>query len=154
MEDLDKYIINYDKSKYKFNLEFSKINSIKFKDSDVDLVPSIIYINSVAFEYNIIGRFDDLTNIWEWGWVNEFVKNKIYFINQLLRYSIEVVEEKNALIKNILNNSKIQITNKINIDIILAITLKFLSSFGFTYIHTVKESSNIHIYYILKQSKQ
>lgn len=153
MEDLDKYIINYDKSKYKFNSEFSKINSIKFKDSDVDLVPSLIYINNVAFEYNIIGRFDDSTNIWEWGWVNEFVKNKVYFINQLLRYSIEVVEEKDALIKNILNNSKIQITNKINIDIILAITLKFLSSFGFTYIHTVKESSNIHIYYILKQSK-
>jgi hypothetical protein len=153
MEDLDKYIINYDKSKYKFNSEFSKINSIKFKDSDVDLKPSLIYINNIAFEYNIVGRFDDITNIWEWGWVNEFVKNKVYFINQLLRYSIEVVEEKNALIKNILNNSKIQITNKINIDIILAITLKFLSSFGFTYIHTVKESSNIYTYYILKQSK-
>lgn len=151
MEDLDKYIINYDKSKQKFNTKFTKINSIKFKDSDIDLKPSIIYINDVAFEYNIIGRFDDSTNIWEWGWVNEFIKNKIYFINQLLRYSIEVIEEKDALIKNILNNSKIQISNKINIDIILAITLRFLSSFGFTYIHAIKETSNIYKYYILKQ---
>jgi len=153
MEDLDKIIIHYDKSKEQFNKEFPKINSTKFKDSNVDLVPSLIYINDIPFQYNIIGRYDNSTNIWEWGWVNEFVKNKIYYTAGLLKYSIDVIEEKDALIKNILMNSKIQITNKINIDIILAITLRFLSSFGFSYIHVIKENNNICKYYILKMSK-
>jgi hypothetical protein len=151
MEDLDKIIIHYDKSKDKFNTEFSKINSIKFKDSNVDLKSSLIIINDIPFEYNIIGKHDTNTNIWEWGWVNEYVKNKIYYTSGLLKYSIDVIEEKDALIKNILINSKILITNKINIDIILAITLRFLSSYGFEYIHSVKESNNIFKYYILKK---
>jgi hypothetical protein len=57
------------------------------------------------------------------------------------------------MVKNILINSKIKITNKINIDIILAYTLRFLSSFGFSYIYEFKESNNISKYFILKMSK-
>ena len=57
------------------------------------------------------------------------------------------------MVKNILINSKIQSTNKINIDIILAYTLRFLSSFGFCYIYEFKESNNISKYFILKMSK-
>lgn len=151
MEDLDKIIIHYDKSKDQFNKEFPKINSVKFKDSNVDLDQSLMYINEISFQYNIIGRFDNSTNIWEWGWVNEYIKNKVYYTAGLLKWSIDVIEEKDYIVKNILINSKIQITNKINIDIILAITLRFLSSYGFEYIHSVKESNNIFKYYILKK---
>jgi hypothetical protein len=153
MEDLDKIIIHYDKSKDQFNKEFPKINSVKFKDSNVDLDQSLMYINEISFQYNIIGRFDNSTNIWEWGWVNEYIKNKVYYTAGLLKWSIDVIEEKDYIVKNILINSKIQITNKINIDIILAITLRFLSSFGFIYIHAIKESNNIYKYYILKIHK-
>jgi len=153
MEDLDRNIIYYDQSKDLFNKEFPKINSVKFKDSNVDLVPSIIFINDKPFHYNIIGKYDNNTNFWEWGWVNEFVKNKIQYRSGLLIYSIDIIEEKDHMVKNILINSKIQITNKINIDIILAYTLRFLSSFGFCYIYELKESNNISKYFILKIHK-
>ena len=49
MEDLDRNIIYYDQSKDLFNKEFPKINSVKFKDSNVDLVPSIIFINDKPY---------------------------------------------------------------------------------------------------------
>lgn len=155
MEDLDKMITYYDKSKDEFNKKFPKINSTKFKDSNIDLVPSLIYINDTPFEYNVIGRYDDSTNIWEWGWLSENVKNKVYFINQLIiNYAININEFQDyLLLKNILMNSKIQISNKLNIDIILAITLKFLSSNNFKYIHSIKDG-NIHKYYIIKPKHQ
>jgi hypothetical protein len=153
MEDIKKNIIYYDYYRYDFDLKYPKIKSVVFDDSTTDLTESIVTINDNQFVYNIIGRFDKSTNIWEWSWVNEDIKNKFYYIRELFHYGIDTDNNNLKLFKNILVNSKIKINNNINLDIILAVTAGFLYSYGFKYIYPIKENENIIKYLILKPIK-
>ena len=153
MESIKNSIIAYDFLTTQFNKLYPKINSVKFEDSNTDLIESRIYINNQPFVYNIVGSFDNTTNAWEWGWVNEDVKNKTYSLRQLFLYGIEINAQNNKnerFIKNILINSKIKITSSMNLDIILAFTVGLLKSYGFLYIYQLKISPTITKYYILK----
>jgi hypothetical protein len=150
MENIKNFIITYDSLTTQFNKLYPKINSVKFEDSTSDLNDSHVYINNNKFIYNIVGNFDNSTNVWEWGWLNEDVKNKTYHLRDLFLYGIEINDKNDKFFKNILINSKIKITNLINLDIILAITVGFLRSNGFEYIYQLKISPTITKYYILK----
>jgi len=150
MEYIKNSIIAYDLLTNKFNELYPKINSVKFEDSTSDLTESYIYINNDKFTYNIVGSFDNTTNIWEWGWVNEDIKNKIYYLRELFLYGIEINDKNEKFYKNILINSKIKITHLINIDIILGYTIGVLNTFGFLFIYQLKLSPTITKYYILK----
>jgi len=150
MEYIKNSIIAYDLLTNKFNELYPKINSVKFEDSTSDLTESYIYINNDKFTYNIVGSFDNTTNIWEWGWVNEDIKNKTYYLRELFLYGIEINDKNEKFYKNILINSKIKITHLINIDIILGYTIGVLNSFGFLFIYQLKLSPTITKYYILK----
>jgi len=150
MENIKNFIITYDFLTTQFNKLYPKINSVKFEDSTSDLNESHIYLNNNKFIYNVVGNFDNSTNIWEWGWVNEDVKNKTYFLRVLFLYGIEINDKNDKFFKNILINSKIKITDLMNIDIILAITIGLLKSSGFEYIYQLKISPTITKYYILK----
>ena len=150
MEYIKNSIIAYDLLTNKFNELYPKINSVKFEDSTSDLTESYIYINNDKFTYNIVGSFDNTTNIWEWGWVNEDIKNKTYYLRELFLYGIEINDKNEKFYKNILINSKIKITHLINIDIILVYTIGVLNSFGFLFIYQLKLSPTITKYYILK----
>ena len=153
MESIKNSIIAYDFLTTQFNKLYPKINSVKFEDSNTDLIESRIYINNQPFVYNIVGSFDNTTNAWEWGWVNEDVKNKTYSLRQVFLYGIEINAQNNKnerFIKNILINSKIKITSSMNLDIILAFTVGLLKSYGFLYIYQLKISPAITKYYILK----
>ena len=150
MENIKKSIMGYDKLRYIFNELYPKITSIKFNDSNSDLISSKIYINNNEFIYNILGRFDSSTNFWEWAWLNENVPNKINATTGLLNYGINLYDEEIKTIKHILINSKIKIGEKINLDIILSISLGFLMNLNFIYIYPIKESSTITKYLILK----
>jgi len=150
MEEIKKNIIYYDKFRYIFDELYPKINSIKYDDSNSDLTPSKILINNKQFIYNILGRFDDSTNFWEWAWVSEIVQNKIRETRTLLNYGIYEYNEEYKIIRDILINSKIKIGEKINLDIILSSSLVFLERGGFKYIFPIKESATITKYLILK----
>jgi hypothetical protein len=150
MEDIKKSILMYDFNRDSFNKTIPKIKSIKYENSNTDLNPSYIIINDIKFIYNIVGRFDKTTNLWEWGYVNEDIKNKFNDIRLLFYYGIDTIEQNSKIFKNILINSKIKINNTLNLDIILAITTGFLSNRGFKYIYPVNESENITKYLILK----
>jgi hypothetical protein len=150
MEEIKKNIIFYDKLRYIFDQLYPKINSVKYDDSNSDLIPSKIYINGSQFIYNILGRFDGSTNFWEWGWVNENTPNKIAATRGLLNYGIYLYDEEIKILRQILINSKIKVTDKINLDIILATSLMFVHSAGFKFIYPIKESSTITKYLILK----
>jgi hypothetical protein len=150
MEYIKNSIIAYDLLTNQFNELYPKINSVKFEDSTSDLTESYIYINNDKFTYNIVGSFDNTTNIWEWGWVNEDIKNKIYYLRELFLYGIEINDKNEKFYKNILINSKIKITHLINIDIILGYTIGVLNTFGFIFIYQLKLSPTITKYYILK----
>lgn len=151
MEYIKDSLILYDKSNFEFEITYPKINSIKFDDDKSDLKRSKIIINNDKYYYNIIGRFDNSTNFWEWAWAFEKIKNKVYDIDDLLNYSREIFDDEYDIYKNILINTKIKISNKINLDIILAITLRFLIEKKYLFILKLKDSVNIERYLILKK---
>lgn len=150
MDKIKQSIIYYDFYRDQFDQMFKKITSVKFNDSTTDLDPSIIIINNISFVYNIVGRFDKSTNIWEWGWINNEVKNKTYNMRELFFYGLDNYDENFKIINNMFTNTKIKIENPINIDILLAITLRFLVGRGFKYFYSTKDNANITKYYILK----
>ena len=153
MDKIKLSIIHYDFSKYEFDKQFKKITSVKFNDSETDLNPSIIIINNTKFIYNIVGRHDKNTNIWEWGWLNKEAKNKTYDLRTLFLFGIDNYNSEFNFINNLLINSKIIINNNLNIDILLAITLRFLTGIGYMYIFPYKENNSITRYLILKPIK-
>jgi hypothetical protein len=151
MEGIKESLLTYDQSKNKFNELYPKVSSIKFEDDPSDLNNSYVYINKDKYIYCVLGRFDNSTNFWEWGWSYEITKNKVYATRVFLNYGIDNFDEDFSLTRKIIVNSKIKIEEKFNLDIILAISLRFLHKFGFGVIYNIKESPNIDKYIILKE---
>lgn len=131
-----------------FSIIYPKFTSVKFIDHSSDTVKNEIIINNDKYTYSVLGRFDSSTNFWEWGWSYETIKNKTYDTRGFLNFGLDVPD---TIIKNILINSKIKITEKINLDIILALSLMLLYSVNYKYIHTIKESDTINKYIALKK---
>jgi hypothetical protein len=150
MDKIKLSIIHYDFSRHEFDQKFKKINSVKFVDSQTDLNSSVVIINNIKFKYNIIGRHDKITSVWEWGWLNKEAKNKTYDLRTLFLYGIDNYDQEFNVINNLLINSKIKINNDMNIDILLAITLRFLTGLGYKYIFPFKENNSITRFLILK----
>jgi len=151
MEYIKDSLIFYDKSRFEFDLLYPKITSIKFDDDKSDLKKSKVIINNDAYYYNVIGRFDNFTNFWEWSWSFEKIKNKIYDIDDLLNYARELFDDEYDIYRNILINTKIKINEKINLDIILAITIRFMMTKKYVYILKLKDTNNIDKYIIVKK---
>jgi hypothetical protein len=150
MEGIKESLIFYDQTKQFFIERHAKINSIKFVDDNSDLNDSLVYIDGTKYIYNVLGRFDNSTNFWEWGWSYEKIKNKIYTTRNFLRFGLENYDDDFELSRNIIINSKIKIEDKLNLDIILAISSRFLLNDGYIMVHKIKESNNIDKYIILK----
>ena len=151
MEYIKDSLIFYDKSRFEFDLLYPKITSIKFDDDKSDLKKSKVIINNDTYYYNVIGRFDNFTNFWEWSWSFEKIKNKIYDIDDLLNYARELFDDEYDIYRNILINTKIKINEKINLDIILAITIRFMMTKKYVYILKLKDTNNIDKYIIVKK---
>jgi len=153
MEGIKDSLLIYDKSKYIFDEKHPKVTSIKFDDDKSDLKESIVYINNTKYIYCVLGRFDNSTNFWEWGWSYELTKNKVYATRDFLIFGIENFDEDFDLTRKIIVNSKIKIEDSLNLDIILGLSLRFLFGKGFVAIHKIKDSNTIDKYIILKPLK-
>lgn len=145
------YLINYYNSIDKFNIAHPKIKNIKFIDSLNDTSRSKVIINDTEYIYSVLGRFDSSNNLWEWGWCFENIKNKIYDTRNFLNYGLDITNDDDKIIKNILINSKIKITENINLDFILSLSLVLLTSKKYLYIDKIIESKTITKYIILKK---
>jgi hypothetical protein len=154
MEEIKKSLILYDKNRFIFNQSYPKIISIKFDDDNGDLKESKVYINNDPFNYSVLGRFDNSTNFWEWSWSFEKVKNKSYRIRQLLLYSLDNYDPEFEIINQISINTKFKISEKFNLDIILAISLRFLENHGYRTVYEIKETNTISKFIILKDITQ
>jgi len=150
MEEIKKSLILYDKNRFIFNQSYPKITSIKFDDDNGDLKESKVYINKDPFNYSVLGRFDNSTNFWEWSWSFEKVKNKSYRIRQLLLYSLDNYDPEFEIINQISINTKFKISEKFNLDIILAVSLRFLENHGYRTVYEIKETNTISKFIILK----
>jgi hypothetical protein len=151
MDILKDALIKYYNMSYNYNLVFKEKNNIKFEDSTSDFSRSKVIINNIPYEYQTLGRFDESTNFWEWGWSFETIKNRIYDTREIFLYAINIHEEENKILKNILLNARIKNKNDINIEFILGLSLLYLSTFNYNLIYKVTESDTISKYIILRK---
>ena len=152
-----KALYNYDikNEQYKDIISQSKI--------DRDRNEIILKFKNKNFNYNILGLFDNTTNIWMWGWMSPIYKNKeIEFSKKLLDYGIKINIDsinQNTLdklyLKTQFTNSRFLLNNKMQLDLHLAISLYLLKdNFDFIYsdiIYMNKEKTKyLIVYYLLK----
>jgi len=142
------------------NYEYKILNFIKkieyFKiDNNPNLTPRIKFFDSnknllldSAFEN--VGVYKQKNNIWQWGWSMNSINNNQNFISRnILSYSFKLKTEipSEYLLKAILLDSKHIIKNKLQLEILLAIS-SYLSKFHFILKLPYLPNINFHEEYI------
>ena len=133
MEEHDIYqykIINFLKK-----IEYLKINNI-----NLNITPRIKFYDinkNLLFEsgYEILGKYNQKNSTWYWGWSILSINNNQNFISRnILNYSFKLNfdTQQEVLLKSILLQSRHLIKNKMQLEILLAIS-SYLSKFQFIF---------------------
>jgi hypothetical protein len=126
--DLVKNSLEYfDKNKDKYESKFKNVKYISTKTSDIDTEQTVKYFYDASFNLlfksrcEYIGLFDIEYGLWSWAWSIIFLKKKdTAIIRKILNFGTEL-EPESTFLKTELVLSRFKITNKIQIDIHLAI---------------------------------
>ena len=135
-------------------------------DSDQvgDYEPKIYFQNKKQnmienYLYEILGIFDNKTNIWVWSWVFPLIDNRLnQECKNLLKYGLNIniknVESMDSyFIKTQLTNSRIYFKDKFQLDILIAVCSYLLGSkikFIKEYKRKLNDDHYITYYYLLK----
>jgi hypothetical protein len=152
LEHYDIQQLNYretiDTQDVKFNLETTEI-TFKFQDDTI-----------YNAEYEILGYFDNLTNIWIWGWLlTELSVKHTVLCRELLNYGLKLEpgsnSEEHSLIKTMLVNSRILLEEFTELEVNLAICsyiLKDKIKFIFPRKRFIDSSNKKYVtfYYLIK----
>jgi hypothetical protein len=132
-------IEEHDIYEYKIIDFLKKIEYLKF-DNFFNLTPRVKLFDSnkkllldSAFEN--IGIFKQKNSIWQWGWSMNAINNNQNFISRnILSYSFKLKSDipSEFLLKSILLDSKHKIKNKLQLEILLALS-SYLSKFHFIF---------------------
>jgi hypothetical protein len=128
-------------------------NSIIIKDLD----DSVIKLES---EYEILGIFDNQTNVWCWAWLVPYLSyNETIISRKLMEYALKLDPNTNTkdhyYIKSQLLNSRIAIENSFELEIHLALSSYLIKDlFKFIFPSKFHLNSNktkfITIFYLIK----
>lgn len=137
----------YDTNKEKYTPLINKIKYIKFIDIESELSRNKVNLYDEndklmnSYEYEIIGLFDNNTNIWVWSWgIPTVKKNQTGILRKIFNYGIDL--DSDEYLRNELITSRFKISNEIQIDMHLSI-VSFLS-----------KQPLIIKYYLLKDAKE
>ena len=130
-------IEEHDLYEYKILNFLKKIEYFKIQN-DRNLTPRIKLFDSnknllLESSFENVGIFKQKNNIWQWGWSMNSINNNQNFISRnILTYSFKLKTEipSEYLLKAILLESKHFIKNKLQLEILLAIS-SYLSKFHF-----------------------
>jgi len=130
-------IEEHDIYEYKILNFFKKIEYFKI-NNDRNLTPRIKLFDSnknllLESSFENVGIFKQKNNIWQWGWSMNSINNNQNFISRnILSYSFKLKSDipSEYLLKSILLDSKHTIKNKLQLEILLAIS-SYLSKFHF-----------------------
>ena len=111
---------------YKNLIKTENINiqmAYDYSDLNMDL---IIFNNKDEFDFELLGYFDNQTNIWIWAWVLPNLDyNKIILSKELLQYGLSLEPSSNSIehfiLKSWLVNSRIILENNIQLENFLAL---------------------------------
>jgi hypothetical protein len=144
------------KQEYKDFLNITKISL------DRDKGTFIFLDNNKEFKYEVLGIFDNTTNIWMWAWmVPEFFYNETNIVKKLLNYGlkltpnpINLLSEEQLYLKTQLINSRFLLHNQFQLELHLAIS-SYLAKSSFKFIYSKKKYLNktntkyITVYYLI-----
>jgi hypothetical protein len=149
------------------------MHSIKYKDIintdkiELNRETNIIVfpnIDKKEWNYEILGIFDNTTNIWIWAWmVPDFLSNETNIVKKLLSYGLKINTTYNEVnmridklyLRTQLVNSRFLLQDEFQLELHLAIS-SYLAKDNFKFIYQKKKylSSDkkkyITIYYIIK----
>jgi len=118
----------YDRSREQYKPLFEKLSPTKFKK---DTSPHDLEHNKITFldnknkeiltsNYEIVGIYSNFHKMWCWAWsVPIFRKNETYISKKILNYGLEL--ESSLFLKTELVTSRFKISDKIQLDIHIAI---------------------------------
>lgn len=112
----------------------------------------------INYDAELLGIFDETTNIWIWSWNISYENKKIGEITkELINYGLDITytdkESDKIYIKSILTTSRLYINNQLNLSILLAITTYLIKNKikGFYQKSYPKNrKDNLVLYYIVK----
>ena len=153
----------YDKKISYIEKKLGNISKYKIigEKSSSDLEPNIINFydsnNKLIFstQYEKMGYYNKKTKIWIWAWAFNGLKgfppqqkNELYLTKKLLNYGLDIElldndKSKNpSLLKDILSNSRILISNITSLNLLVYISLYLTKK---DYLLTLKVKNNNHI---------
>lgn len=117
----------YDKNQEKYNKFLNKVKYIKFVDNN-NVVDDIIFYDEhkkilLESSYEILGVFLPKSKLWKWSWSIPIISKKYTFISRkILEWAFNLDHIKELPLKADLTNSKIKITNELELDIHIALS--------------------------------
>jgi len=105
----------------------SKTEYILFKDNK-NITDEIIFFDKnkkkiLQSAYEYLAVYVPSSNTWKWAWSLPTSKKKSNFISRkILEYAFNLEQENDFLLKTTLINSKIQITNQLQLDLYVALS--------------------------------
>lgn len=118
----------YDRTNEQYKSLFDKLSPLKFKKdaSEHDLEHNKITFYDdqkkelLTSNYEVVGIYSSVHKMWSWGWSIPLLrKNEIYISRKILNYGLDI--EYSIFLKTELVTSRFEISDKIQLDIHLAI---------------------------------
>lgn len=115
----------YDNQKYNYINLISNQN-VKINEATSEIMFMFETEKPYYGEYEILGYFDNQTNIWIWGWLlGDLSSSHTNLCRELLNYGLKLEPRSNSeehfMIKSLLVNSRISLEEDVQLDINLAI---------------------------------
>ena len=156
-----KAIEHYDNQKMKYR-NFINVQDVHFNEATNKIS---FYIEDSTKphinDFEVLGYFDNQSHVWIWGWLlNGLDVKQTKISRELLNYGLKIEPADNSLehffIKSLLINSRISISEDIQLDVNLAI-YSYLSRDKYSFIYPRKrflddkKTKWVTIYYVIKQ---
>jgi hypothetical protein len=155
---IDKALSFYDKK----NREYNKYLNLENISIDREKTKIIFNDNDKEFNYEVLGVFDNTTNIWMWAWmVPEFMYNETELVRKLLNYGLKItptsasnISPEKIYLKTEMVNSRFMVKDEFQLQLHLAISC-YLSKDNIKFIYSKKKYLNkdktkyITVYYLI-----
>ena len=153
---VDQALTYYDIKSIEYNKYILCDNiSVNREDNTIKFVT----VDQTMFKYDILGIFDNTTNIWMWGWmVPEYYINEVTIVKKLLNYGLKIdrtdLSANKLYLKTQLVNSRFLLEDQFQLDIHIALA-SYLVKDNIKFVYSkIKYLSNdkkrfITVYYMI-----
>jgi hypothetical protein len=153
---VDQALTYYDIKSIEYNKYIQCDNiSVNREDNTIKFVT----VDQTMFKYDILGIFDNTTNIWMWGWmVPEYYTNEVTIVKKLLNYGLKIdrtdLSANKLYLKTQLVNSRFLLEDQFQLDIHIALA-SYLVKDNIKFVYSkIKYLSNdkkrfITVYYMI-----